>query len=179
MLGAAGRSSSSSAELEKLQRQIEQAKKFFPSVPELRSLSGTIKEIKGNVLLLETPASFNPFEELPSIREVMVGSTVKIIKNEPKDADLIQKEQEKYQQQLIELQKKIKPGVPPEPGSYPIPPTFFVESTISLKDLKPGDQVLVDAEENIKTKARFEASKITVQGGVSAPPIGVPYAPLP
>jgi len=146
------------AEISKLQNQIEKAKKFFPSVSEIRTLSGAIQEIKNNTIFLKSGASSNPFEELPQVREVVVTENTKIIKQKPKDSKLLQEEMADYQKALEEAQKE-----PSATTVFPTPPMPFAEEEITIADLKVGDQITVEANENIKTKTRFEASRIILQ----------------
>ena len=165
--GGALMGSGSVAELE---AKIEKAKKLFPSMPDMRSVSGTIETIKENSLTIKTPPSMNPFEDLPEKREVIVTSATKIIR-------LVQKDPKVFQKEMEAIQKPMKPGEPVQP-----PPTPFIEKAISLKDLKVGDQVSAEAGENIKEKARFDATRIVVQevlGGALPPTAAGAFAPPP
>ena len=159
-----------------LEAKIEKVKKFFPSVSDMRSVSGTVETIKENSLIIKTSPSMNPFEDLPEKREVVVTSATKIVRIMQKDSKVFQKEMEA-------IQKPIKPGEPVQMPSMP-----FTEKAISLKDLKVGDQVSAEAGENIKEKVRFEATRIVVrevlggapyQAGAFAPPPPPPSSALP
>ena len=157
------------AEIATLQSQIEKAKKFFPSVSEIRALSGAIQEIKNNTIFLKSGASSNPFEELPSVREVVVTDNTKIIKQEPKDPKLLQKEMTDYQKTFEEAQKE-----PSATTIFPTPPMPFVEEEITIAELKVGDQITVEANENIKTATRFEATRIVLQQSPAAAIVASP-----
>ncbi len=133
--------------------KLEKAKKLFPVVPEMTSLFGTIKEINGNVITLET-TFFSPFEDLPLIRKITVNDGVKIVKYEQKDQALYQKETADYQKAMSEQTDTAKVANPPMP---------FEEKTINFSDIKTGDQIMAEAGENIKTKTEFAATKITLQ----------------
>ncbi|KKU94153.1 MAG: hypothetical protein UY26_C0003G0304 [Candidatus Jorgensenbacteria bacterium GW2011_GWA1_48_13] len=153
------------------QGTLDRARSFFPLVPEMRSVSGSIKKVQGSVLTIETPPSANPFEELPTVREIVVGDATKIVKNEPKDPEEFQKEMEAYNKAFAEAQRKAAatgsaPGalLPPAVATLPPLPTSFTEKEIGLADLKTGDQISAEADKNIKTDKRFEATRIVVQG---------------
>jgi hypothetical protein len=160
------------SEIATLQSQIERAKKFFPSSPEIRVLSGAIQEIKNNTIFLKSGASLNPFEELPEVREVIVTENTKIIRQKPKDSELLQKETADYQKAFEKAQKESSATT-----IFPTPPMPFTEEEIKIADLKVGDQITVEANENIKTKTSFEASRIIVQEMIG--PVVVSPTPTP
>lgn len=154
-----------------MEQKIEKAKKFFPSIPDIRSVSGTIEEVKDGSFILKTSFSMNPFEDLPEKREVVVTSSTKIVRITQKDQKTFQKEVEASQKSF---KSGNKPGKQTEPVSFPMP---FIEKEITLQDLKVGDQVSVGAGENIKEKVKFEAVRVVAQesqnqgvGGVFVPP---------
>ncbi len=162
LTGTAGTDGRSVAELE---AKIEKAKKFFPSIPDMRSVFGTVEMVKENVLVIKSSPSINPFEDLPEKREVVVTSTTKIIRMTQKDPKVFQREIEAIQKE----QSGRKAGEIPSPALFPNP---FIEKEVSLKDLRAGDQVSVEAGENIKEKTRFEAVRVVVQeafGGIPSP----------
>ena len=143
-LGASQGRKSASAEF---QERIEQAKKFFPGVEDIRFLSGVIKEIGNSRITIEITSFLNPFEDWLMMREVIIISKTKIVKQELKDQEVFQKETEAYQ----------------KAANFSIPPSPFSEHPVSLNDLNVGDRVSVEAEENIKPKTRFEAKQIIIQ----------------
>ena len=168
---------------EKLLRQVEQAKKFFPSMPEMRNVSGVVKQVKDGSFVLQSDPPANPFEDLPETREVIVGDKTAIIKLEQKDPAAYQKEIDMFQKEMESASKKSSAGI--TPGSLPTPPNPFKEVKLALKDLKEGERVTVEAKDDIKTAERFEAVRIVVQsyagaGGATtggAPAGGPPIAP--
>lgn len=145
----------SNDEISKLQVQIDTAKKFFPTTPEIRSLSGTIKDVSGNTITLESSFIVNPFENLPQERVITITPSTKLISFEPKDQAVFQKEMEEYSQKM----SAVRPGGVREPAITPIP---FNEKTLNINGIKVGMTVTVEAGENVKEKAAFEAVKITV-----------------
>lgn len=152
--------------------KLEKAKTMFPSMLEMKSVSGKIKEIKEKTIVLEA-IGINPLEDLPVTREITIGENTKIVKSESKDQAAFQKEMEEYQK-IISTQTD-------KPQSPPIP---FSEKEVSLVDLKIGDQVLIEASENIKDKTSFEAVKITLQimpavptSTSAVPPTNTPIVP--
>lgn len=150
-----GQTGQSNPEVARLQAQIDEAKKMFPPMPEMRSISGKVLSISGSTVTIESMASVNPFETLPKERTITVTSTTKLISMEQKDQASFQKEMEAFSKQM----SSVKPG---SAQSAPImPPMPFSEKSISLSDIKVGEMINVEADENIKEKASFTAIKIT------------------
>jgi len=156
---------------QKLLSQLEKAKKLFPPILEMRSVSGTIKKVNGNVITIEAYPSPNPFEELPSVREIIVTENTKIIRQEQKNPIEFQKEYEDYQKRISQ-QSTANLSVP-----LLIPPSPFTEEQIQISDIKAVDLILVEADENIKTTASFEATRITVQTSAPITPL-IPATPV-
>lgn len=171
--------------------QLEKAKKFFPVMSEMRSVSGTVTKVSGNVVTISTPPSNNPFEDVPTTRDVVVTAATKVIKNVQKDQKVYQEEMTAYQAALQKAQKAA-PAAGPAAGAspasaavaFPVPPMPFDEKELKVSDIKTGDMISVEAAQNIKTQTRFEATRITVNqtpaGAVgpagAAGPAGVPAA---
>lgn len=153
-------------------KKVAELKQFFPPVPEFTTLSGTVKSVEGDVLVVEAIGlPSNPFEKLPTIRRVKVDKNSQLVK-------LVSKDQKEYEKELADYQKKI--SALPLAGATPvIPPQPFKEEKAALKDLKAGTFISVEAGENIKTKVSFVAKRIVVQpvGPVAAAP-GPAVAPL-
>lgn len=153
-------------EVQKLQAQIESAKKFFPSAPkETRNISGTVKEVRGDTMVFES-RSFGPFDESPRTRMITLGSATKVVRSEQKDRTT-------FQAELAEFQKKMRAQVG---GSNqgttlaPIaPPTPFREVQAQLSDIKAGLQVSVTAEENIRDKEAFAATIVSISSFLAVP----------
>lgn len=148
-----------SSETARLQAQIEAAKKFFPSIPEMRTVSGTIKSISGDSITIESANTANPFEVLPVERIITITSDTKI-------SSLEQKDQAMFQKEMAEFSKTVM--VPQSGNMAPVmPPMPFTEKVITQSDLKEGMMVNVEASENIKEKASFVAIKITATAAVA------------
>jgi len=152
--------------------KLEKAREAFPSQSMMQTVSGTIQSISGNTITIQTSPSINPFEDLPTMRTVTVTSETKIIKSEPKDPAVFQKEMEAYQKATSV--SAPKPGeLAPAGADLPTPPQPFTETALSLSDLTVGDMVIVDAGKDVKTAASFEAVKITLGGTATAlAPVG-------
>lgn len=157
MFGASGTNS----EVAQLRAQIEAAKKFFPATPEMRLISGTVKSVSGNTVILESLPSSNPFEDLPKERSITVVDTTKLVSFEQKDQATFQKEMEAFSKQVADTKSAgVSRGMPPAP---------FSEKSIKLEDIKVGTMVSVEADENIKDKAAFVATKITMTVSAQLP----------
>ncbi|MDP2967188.1 MAG: hypothetical protein Q8N87_02130 [bacterium] len=129
---------------EEIERKYqEKIKEIFPGSfeepSEIFSISGKILEVRENALLVKAvfyPTS--PFEEIKYEEKI-----VKL-----RDATEIIKETEEILEQPI------------EEGHWPF---LLKRVPISFSELKVGDEVFVEAEENIKDKAEFLAKEIILQ----------------
>lgn len=147
--------------------QLDKAKKMFPTQAAMLSVSGTIKSVSGNTITLQTAPSTNPFEDLPTAREVKVISATKIVKSEMKESKIYQQEMADYQKAIQSAQKAASAGgssTTPAATNLPVPPQTFKETVLKISDLKVGDVIFVDAGKDIKTQTSFEAVKITLSG---------------
>lgn len=151
------------------QAKLEAAKKMFPPMPDSNFVFGQVKSVSGKVITLSTPTN-NPFDESPTERQVTVTSATKIVKNEFKSPETMQKEQEAYTKKM----SSWKPGSTTE--APPTPPMPFVEKQVSISDIKVGDQINVEAANKIRFVEKFDATKISIQ--FSAAPAPAP-APVP
>lgn len=160
-----------SAEMEKLQAQIDQARHMFPPTPQdIRSFSGTVKAVSGNTLSLQT-TSANPFDDTPKVRSVSIGSRTKIVMLKQKEAATYQKELASYQEAARTASRTQKPIAVP----YPSP---FQEIPAAVGDIKEGYFVTVSAEENIRDAESFEARELRITSlGTVAVPVAVPLPP--
>ena len=143
-----------------LRAQIERAKQFFPQISDVRAISGTVTEIRGNLLVLKADPLMNPFDEAPETRIVMITDATTIIKQISKDPDKFQRELEAYQSKLTET---------PSEDFTPLP-SPFTEETLLLSDIAVGNRVSVEAAENIKTAEQFTAVRIVLQESFAIPP---------
>ena len=138
---------------EKYQTKIEE---LFPSEPEpeeIFSVSGEIKEVKDKILTLETTFyPVNPLEESKTeIKTVEITEATELVKQVQKSPEELEIEEEAFRETMEEN--------PEAEISSPLP---YEEFTISFSDLKVGDKITVEAEENIKEKTEFTAKKIVL-----------------
>lgn len=158
-------------------QKIESAMKYFPSVTDIRSISGTVKDISGNTITIETQGFGNPFEDVPLVRTVNVTDNTTITKQENIDQAEFQKLQDAYQKEMKKVQDSMaKSGSQATPQSYPTPPVPFKTIDLSISDIKVGDNVSVMADQNIKMEKSFDAVSIAVSESVAAP-AGIAPAP--
>lgn len=130
----------------------------------LQSLSGQIKSVDGNSFVMtSTLRSINPLEELsvPEERTVTLAASAKIYRQSAIAPAELQK-------RMTAFQETLKTGKPSEP-----PPPYDV-SEITLKDLKVGDSVSVEADHDILTQTSFEAVKVTSYPSPAAPTVPQP-----
>jgi len=126
------------SEIQRLRTEIE---KFWPIEPEMFSISGQVLEVKANSLLIET-GQIHPLEKLPKVREVLVTEDTIIVKRTEKEPELLEPEI------MGEVETEIEP---------------YTETEINLSDIKVGNRVLVEADQDIKWAESFPATKIAVE----------------
>lgn len=151
-----------SALLAKDAAMLDKAKLAFPTPPTMLSLSGTIKSISGNTLTIESSASGNPFDDLPTIRQVTLTGATKIVSSKLKDLQIFSQEMSDYQKAI----QKAAPGVgsttTPVAVGFSTPPVPFSETEMQISDLKAGDVITVEAGKDIKMATSFDAVKVTL-----------------
>lgn len=128
-------------------KKLAESGLFPPAPTELRSLTGTVTEIKNSTITLSVDLrSLNPLEEIdaPKERRVTVTEDTKISRRVVKTPE-----------ELREEFAAREPGTPP--------PSPFKRIELKLEDLKAGDIVAVSADKNILSETSFEATEITVE----------------
>jgi len=119
----------------KIQEVFPQPEKIFTLIGKIINLEEE-KKILTLRASLQTPNPFAPKLE----KKVKVGEDTKIVKRTIKSIEEFQKETEK--------------------GSSPLP---YREELGEFSDLKIGEQIIVEASENIKNKEEFVAERIIIQ----------------
>ncbi len=130
-------------------KKLAESGLFPPAPAELRSLTGTVKEIKGSTITLTVDLrSPNPLEEIsaPKERLVTVAEDAKIRRRAPKTP--------------AELQEEFAAR---EPGAPTPPPSPFKLVAVKLEEIKAGETVTVGADKNILSETSFAATEITVE----------------
>ncbi len=128
---------------------------ILPSAPaEVYSLSGTVKEVKENTVVIKSsPLSSNPFDDQgPKERAVKVGGTTVLQELHFKTAAQIQQDNAAYQA-AMDAANKSGAELPTAPLPYRL-------TSLTLGDLVPGDLLVVNAKDNIRMSTEFEASEI-------------------
>jgi hypothetical protein len=123
---------------------------------EVRNIFGAVTSVGDASLVMETNLrSPNPLDERqpPTSRTVNVTSETKIVRQTAKDPAEFRAEMEAFQQAA-------------DP-TKPFPQPFNVE-TITLADIKAGDQVSVTADHDIFGEASFDATEINVASNAAA-----------
>ena len=142
---------------------------FMPMFGEdmaITSLSGEVKEVKGNKISLK----ISPLEPLadPNLdnRIVEVDEKTKIYR-------LIEKDPAQYQAEMEEFERKMgeemeNPEEIPEPVVFP---EMYNKEEAGLADIEVDQRISVKTEEDIKEVKQFKAVEITIQS-VPARPTG-------
>ena len=138
-LGVSDKSGQCASELSRYQEAVDS---FFPPTPEqVFSIDGIIKEIGKDYLIIETPSLSKrilPGEEpVMEERKITVSENTEIIKRNP---------------MVFEFSEEEGTEIP-----------VFKEEKYSFSELKSGDSVIIEAEENIKNESEFPAAKIIMR----------------
>ncbi len=145
------------------EKEIASAQKYFPTVSDVRSISGKVTNVNGNTVTIKTEGFGNPFEKVPTTRNVLVTDTTSITKNEQIDPIELQKEITAYQNSISANVKNT--STPPLQ-----PPAMYKQTVLNVGDIKVGDVITVTAGENIKMLTDFNAVSIVVN------PAGTPLS---
>ncbi len=128
------------------QAKIEEIFPPMPEQDEIFSISGEIKEVQDNLLIVsETIYSSNPFEDAKT-KEWRVN-----IADATELAERIDRTPEEVEEVI---------GEAVDPMAMPMP---FREKTLDYSELKAAQNIIVEASENVKGKTEFEAKKIILQ----------------
>jgi hypothetical protein len=149
-------------------KKIEDSHVFPPAPTEAASLTGTIKSIGTDSIVLEVViTSPNPLDELnyPKERTVTLTSATKFEREAPKTP-------EEFQKDMDAFQKAAAAG-----GAPVTPPSSLKLEPIALQDLKVGDTVTVMADHNILPEASFQATEIDLSPTAVSPVALPPNAP--
>jgi hypothetical protein len=139
--------------LEKGRTEVEQEyqKKIeivFPSKTEptaIYSVSGKVTKIENQTLTLESSTFVsNPLEEPKTeTRFIKITDSTEFVKQTPKSPETLIAEERAF-----------------TAGERETPPPLYNEETVSSSEIQIGDNVIVEAGEDIKGKTSFEAEKI-------------------
>lgn len=130
------------------QEYQEKIEKIFPPAPEpekVYSVTGKITKIDGQTLTLKVtlPVS-NPLEEPKTeTKTVEITDATTVVKQLPKSPEEFMAEEEAF-----------------AAGEREALPSLYDEEAIDSSELKIGNTITAESEENIKGKIGFEAKKI-------------------
>ena len=111
-------------------------------------------------MLIETPSIY-PFEELPTVKEILAAEDTIIVKRIEKDSEIYEREIEEYMRLEREIMAQIEAGI--KSADWPGFPEYYLETEITLADIEVGNRVFVEADQNIKWAERFTATKIAIE----------------
>lgn len=122
----------------------------IPIPSDIRSLTGTVESVSGNTFVLAVEPGI--FGQNLSKRTVTIAGNTKVFTQKEKDSNTLQKEFDEY----TKLEKSNKNTTPPTP------PSPFIQSSASVSAIVPGEQVTVNANENIKNQKSFTATEVNI-----------------
>lgn len=134
---------------------------FIPPAPEeIREVSGAIEQVGENSIEVTTQQKMSdPLRELvPETITVNVTDQTEIVKLEEKSSEVLQREQEQYNEKMQQYQESDQE----EPADL-TPPQLFSEKKINFSELNKGQSVTVETEQDVTGKSEFKAATIRVQ----------------
>lgn len=143
------------SQITKLQNENTEMKKYLPSLPDdVRALLGKVQKIDDNNIIVDLLPSATPYDKLVSPRYVTITNKTKIYRTELKNLTDLMKELKDYQKKLEEKKTDDKQTI--------ILPVLTIDKEISASELKPGFEISISAEQNIRDKERLEAEIIRI-----------------
>lgn len=142
-----------------------------PSLPELKEtpvLSGTAVGVSGNRLTFDVDTrvfTLTGGTKLETRRTAILTADTQIVRLVQKTPEEVAADNEAFQ--------KISANAP-EDAPPPTPPQAFKRLTISASDIKAGDEVTVEAADDILQVKEFEVLSVTVLTHVEPTPVAVP-----
>ena len=140
---------------EELKTRLTGTGMFMPEKTEVMLLSGSIKSIQGETLLVSLSYPKDLFSDFSlDERMVTIDAGTKIVRIVAKDATLFQKELEEYQK------RRSESG--PEDSVKLTPPQMFEKRATNHSFLKVGQSINITTLENVKDKKNFIAATIEI-----------------
>jgi hypothetical protein len=129
----------------------------------IKQVSGTVKEIKGNSVVL----TIQPLEPLadPALDEriIEIDYNTKVYLMAQRDAKELAKAIEEFSKKIQAQAGKPLPSGTGTTTNNLTPPESFTKKPAKLADIKAGSQINVTAQgEDIKTIKNFKAAEITI-----------------
>jgi len=137
---------------------------------EIKALSGNVKEINGNKIILSTNL-INPLDdEALKTRTVIINKDTEIVIQKEKTQEELNVEEAEKSEKIAVLKEQQKIAVTEEEKmdleiqimDLQMPVDFFKLQNVGIKDIKAGDNISVTAEEDIAQKQEFSASRISI-----------------
>lgn len=124
---------------------------------DVRFIVGTVTAVTSEKITIHT-ISNNPFDDSSlNDRIVAVSSSTLLVK-------LVQKDSALFQSEVDAFTEVMKAGtstlIKIKPSDYPQP---FIETKVTISDIRAGDALLVTTLTNIKSAKEFTASRIEIQ----------------
>lgn len=130
---------------------------------ESKVIGGFIKEIKeGEIVLAVNPV--NPLSD-PALDErvIKISDQTKIYRQIKKTVEETKADSEAFNKEMEEFSRKIKEQKDGETIEPPQPPEPFGKQEIKLSDLKTGNQIIVEAKNDIHAVKEFFSEEINAQ----------------
>ncbi len=131
---------------------------------EIKNLQGRIEEIKENKINLKL-SYINPLSDPDLDVRIIEIDKAKIYKMEQKDQETFQKEIDEFNKKIKITEKTSITSSPSIQELTPLltPPNILVKKEISAADLRVGQQITVTSQNNIKNSKNFSAEEIVIE----------------
>ncbi|MDD3607651.1 MAG: hypothetical protein PHQ20_02550 [Candidatus Moranbacteria bacterium] len=127
-----------------------------PADFEIRSISGKIKDIQDQKIIIETLSLEDPMGTELEDRTVIINGDTKFYRSQEKTP-------EAYKREIEEFNAKLSAEKENSSLEAVFPPDPFIKTEINLTELKKDQQVSILSGENIKGKQAFTAIEVYLQ----------------
>ncbi len=139
---------------------------MFPGAMETKVLNGQVTAVGDSSLGVKVFMVSPLASEDLTIRTVIIGNDTIIERNTPKDMETLRKEQAEFMEEIkkapLSGETAKAPVIPPEP---------FTREIVTIKDIKVGDNVMVEASENVSAVKEFTAARISLTPSIAPAPL--------
>lgn len=145
---------------EKEQARIEE-KAFYGVGEPVYSWTGTVNSVSESVIYFVIPDSSNPYEQIPTRREAVVGEQTEIFTTTLKDEAVYAQELAAWEAAVAAIDVSKLP-----PGDRPLaaPPSRYAEREATISEIREGEIIMVHTPgEDTRLTVRFTPARIVVE----------------
>ena len=142
------------------QARIAEEKAFYGVGRPVYSWVGTVNSVSGNVIYFVVPDSSNPYEQIPTRREAVVGEQTKIFITTLKDEAVYAQELAVWETAVAAIDvSQLSPGDRP----LAAPPSRYAQREATISEIREGESISAHTPgEDTRFTVRFTPTRIVV-----------------